>query len=233
MYKRCVNCTRCFVGMCPTANVIWHCSCRPSTGPYGCPSPVLSNGGKLVIIFIKGLLDARRFHSFTGAFYVHNIANMRLSVGKCVFCFILIISCGYANAGNIVKRQSGGQQSALSRLVQTIISGASDIPLVGGQIAEFLEWLVRVVDVFEIGTNGAIARLLGGALPCTVSLSGTSCSGLTNNGGFGKVLMSVLNGIPSILLPGFVKSLLKLSIEMFADPIADVLFGGVVVNAKQ
>lgn len=134
---------------------------------------------------------------------------------------------------SVVKRRAGGQPSALSRLVNAIINGIGKIPLVGGEIAKFMRWILKLVDVFEIGTNGALARLLGGALPCTVSLSGTYCSGLVTNGGFGKVLMSALDGVPSIILPGFVKSLMMLMIEMLADPIVDVLFGGVVVNANQ
>lgn len=119
----------------------------------------------------------------------------------------------------VVKRDNDGS-GRLSAYVNTSIDYVRGIPLFGGYVADFLDWLVRAISLFEAGTNGALARLLGGVLPCRITLDGTDCAGLSNNGGFEKLFMDVLDGIPSLILPDIGP----------ISRLADAIFGGVSIN---
>ena len=115
-------------------------------------------------------------------------------------------------------------------LINNVKNMLGALPVFGDSIVVCIDSMFSAFNIFEMATNDAVARFLGGALPCTVRMNGTECSGLSNNGGFAKVLNNVLDSVPELLLPNFAKSLIRLGIQLFVDPTMDVLFGGVVVN---
>lgn len=123
---------------------------------------------------------------------------------------------------------SGGPDtSSLQTLLQGLLSFVQQIPLVGGLLAEVVESLVQLILAVELLTNGALSRLLGGTLPCLISLGNDfECTGITKNGGLSQLLENVINALPDALVPEFLKNFLVMLIRGLVDPLVDVLLGG-------
>ncbi|XP_033214431.1 uncharacterized protein LOC117171329 [Belonocnema kinseyi] len=173
------------------------------------------------------------FHSFTA-----HSAIMRMFPGQ--YLLILALVSFYSVHAGIVKRAvtsnsstsdapgSGGPDtSSLQKLLQGVLSVVQQIPLVGGLLSGVVESLVELIIAVELLTNGALSRLLGGSLPCLVSLdNGFECTGITQNGGLSQLLENVVNSLPDMLVPAFLKNLINMLLKGLLDPLLDVLLGG-------
>ena len=123
---------------------------------------------------------------------------------------------------------SGGPDtSSLQKLLQGLISISLQIPIVGGLLSKILEILVELILSLELLTNGAVARLLGGALPCEISLDNHfQCSGITKNGGLIQLLENIVDKLPELLAPEELKKIIKMLLRGLVAPLIDVLLGG-------
>ncbi|XP_051160644.1 uncharacterized protein LOC127281146 [Leptopilina boulardi] len=121
----------------------------------------------------------------------------------------------------------GPQTTALQKTLQGLIEICEKIPVIGGGLKIILQKVVFVIIQIELITNGSVARLLGGALPCVISLSnGIRCSGISQNGGITQLIINDIDWLPNLLVPVLGKEILKFIIKGVLNPIIDVTFGG-------
>ncbi|XP_015604243.1 uncharacterized protein LOC107272045 [Cephus cinctus] len=154
---------------------------------------------------------------------------------KILYCSMLLFLLGssFVAAEGKMKRAADSNESSnnLADAIGSIVNVVTDIPLIGPLIEDLLNETSNLLTDFELITNGALGRILGGTVPCTLSIEdGLVCSGVdASNGGVGKIIMEMIDSIPGLILPSFVKKLIGLFINAVIDPTFDVTFGGISI----
>lgn len=112
---------------------------------------------------------------------------------------------------------------SLSDLATTL----GTIPFIGPILRDTLNYLGELVMATNRLSNGLLARVVGGSLPCIIDLDkGIQCSGTSTDGGVYAVIEDMINGLPSTILPDFAKKMTLGIIKSTLNPLLDVLFGG-------
>ncbi|KAF7995579.1 hypothetical protein HCN44_006686 [Aphidius gifuensis] len=142
----------------------------------------------------------------------------------------IIVAIAFASIF-IFDQASGGpvsKRDADKSMMDSIKDMLSGIPGIGGMLADGVQKMQDVYNKIQELTNGAFGRVLGGALPCTAYLDeGIKCSGVSTKSSWTDITRSLLDPIPPLMIPGFVKSLIYMMMDSMAAPMMDVLFGGV------
>ncbi|XP_066595582.1 uncharacterized protein [Prorops nasuta] len=142
----------------------------------------------------------------------------------------LILGC--VNANKIIAKRddssssSGNVSDVFLDAMNSAINELIKLPIIGSILQNSLDGLYNAAESFEIATNGFLGRIMGGSLPCTISENGTTCQGISDNGGIGILVINAINEVPDLFLPSIVKKLIVLSISSLWDPLFDVIFGG-------
>ncbi|XP_034940554.1 uncharacterized protein [Chelonus insularis] len=143
--------------------------------------------------------------------------------------FALILALGYVNGG-IVKRDEDDddENGGLTGMVVGVVDFTRELPLVGGIFGAGIDTVTGIYQGAQDVTDGAVGRILGGAFPCTISLeSGLVCSGTTVNSKLSDLVKTLMDPIPGIVMPQFIKNFITFVINLLAEPTLDVIFGGV------
>ncbi|KAJ8681896.1 hypothetical protein QAD02_017688 [Eretmocerus hayati] len=135
-----------------------------------------------------------------------------------------------SNSGSSKGNNDMGQMTDLD--LGPLLDSLAKVPLFGRYFEENFEKFIEGLTRLDKMTNGVISRILGGALPCEVSVpKGIVCSGVSREGVY-SLIEDMMNDIPGIILPGPTKMLILASIRMLINPMADFLFGGLPQSSQ-
>ncbi|CAD6233941.1 GSCOCG00007418001-RA-CDS [Cotesia congregata] len=121
----------------------------------------------------------------------------------------------------------GEEEEGLKGLMLKSKTMSMKVPLVGELTGDTIGKLIDGYEALQLLTDGAVGRLLGGAFPCTVSLDSFACTGHTAGKDLAYIIEKLLNPIPWVFFPDLAKNFVVLMIQVFVEPMIDVLLGGI------
>ncbi|KAK0086279.1 hypothetical protein PV325_003425 [Microctonus aethiopoides] len=147
---------------------------------------------------------------------------MKRTFNTCVILLTVLLACYYVNANHLVKRDDDNKS-----ILDTLKDFLGGLPIVGGLISDAIQKIQDIYNKLQELTNGAFGRLLGGAFPCTIAIgTGVTCTGVTTQSSLSDLFKDLLEPLPSLMLPDFVKKIIYMSADGLLVPLVDVLFGG-------
>ncbi|KAK0169131.1 hypothetical protein PV327_002877 [Microctonus hyperodae] len=146
---------------------------------------------------------------------------MKRTFNTGVILLTILLACHYVNANHLVKRDDN------KSILDTLKDALGGLPIVGDLMKNLIQKIQDIYTKLQELTNGAFGRLLGGTFPCTIAIgTGLTCTGVTTQSSLSDLVKDLLDPIPSLMIPGFVKNIIYMAVDGLLVPLVDVLFGG-------